>query len=99
MTQAWDFVDATVLWQSRNEFLNTPVSRINFDYDGYIGLTVRIRNACRTAGPGSEPVVTVADMVKLSEAEWLRNPNFGRKSLAAIKYVLAKHGLTLGLDL
>jgi DNA-directed RNA polymerase alpha subunit len=27
----------------------------------------------------------------------LREPNFGRKSLAAIKRVLAEHGLTLGM--
>jgi hypothetical protein len=45
----------------------------------------------------AQPIATVADLVRLTEPELLREPNFGRKSLAAIKRVLAEHGLTLGM--
>ena len=45
------------------------------------------------------PIATVADLVRMTEGELLREPNFGRKSLDAIKRVLAEHGLTLGMEL
>jgi DNA-directed RNA polymerase subunit alpha len=40
----------------------------------------------------------VRELVRRTEAELLREPNFGRVSLDAIKRVLAEHGLTLGMD-
>lgn len=108
MVQAWDFVDASVLWQSRqsqNAFLNKRVDQIDFGRR----CTPRIRQACYhfedwvfDPETGKEtcvtcPVVTVADMVKLNEAEWLRIPNLGLRSLNAMRVVLAEHGLTFGM--
>ena len=103
--QAWDFVDATVLWQTwqdRNQFLSMPVHRIDFGERA----TPRIRNACSMAQQlvmgddgkyewVSRPIVLVADMLAVTEAEWMRTPNFGRRSLDALKQGLAKHGLEL----
>jgi DNA-directed RNA polymerase subunit alpha len=37
--------------------------------------------------------------VEKTEAEMLRTPNFGRKSLNEIKEVLASMGLRLGMDI
>lgn len=42
-----------------------------------------------------EPIITVRDLISLSPAEVLREPNLGRKTLKAIEGVLAAHGLTL----
>ena len=44
-------------------------------------------------------VVTIGDLVQKSEAEMLRTPNFGRKSLNEIKEVLAQMGLHLGMEI
>ena len=40
----------------------------------------------------------VRDLIQKTEAEMLRTPNFGRKSLNEIKEVLANMGLHLGMD-
>jgi DNA-directed RNA polymerase subunit alpha len=40
----------------------------------------------------------VGDLVKCSEAQLLRTPNFGRKSLNEVKEVLKNLGLELGMD-
>ena len=40
----------------------------------------------------------IGDLVQKSEAEMLRTPNFGRKSLNEIKEVLAQMGLHLGME-
>ena len=41
----------------------------------------------------------VGELVQKSEAEILRTPNFGRKSVNDVKEVLAKMGLHLGMDI
>jgi hypothetical protein len=43
-------------------------------------------------------ILYLGDLVQKSEAEMLRTPNFGRKSLNEIKDVLAAMGLHLGMD-
>jgi hypothetical protein len=43
-------------------------------------------------------IVYIGDLVQMSEAELLRLPNCGRKSLSEIKEVLASLGLHLGKD-
>src|SRR5271170_1723816 len=43
--------------------------------------------------------VYIGDLVQKSEAEMLRTPNFGRKSLNEIKEVLAQMGLHLGMEI
>ena len=46
----------------------------------------------------NDNIVYIGDLVQKSEAEMLRTPNFGRKSLNEIKEVLAGMGLHLGMD-
>src|SRR5487761_2586285 len=41
----------------------------------------------------------IGDLIQNSEADLLRTPNLGRKSLNEIKQVLAEHGLSLGMKL
>jgi DNA-directed RNA polymerase alpha subunit len=43
-------------------------------------------------------VITVRDLVSKTEADLLRLPNFGRRSLEEIKKVLRKSRLHLGMD-
>ena len=40
----------------------------------------------------------IGDLVQKTEAEMLRTPNFGRKSLNEIKEVLVQMGLHLGME-
>jgi Bacterial RNA polymerase, alpha chain C terminal domain len=56
-------------------------------------LSVRAYNCVRNA-LGQK--ATVADIAERTEAEWLRNPNFGRKSLKELKEELARYGFTMG---
>ena len=46
----------------------------------------------------SEGVVYVGDLVNKTEADLLRTPNFGRKSLSDINNALGQLGLSLGMD-
>jgi DNA-directed RNA polymerase subunit alpha len=57
-------------------------------------LSVRSANCLKNDG-----IVYVGELVQKSEAEMLRTPNFGRKSLVEIKDLLAQSGLHLGMDL
>ncbi len=43
-------------------------------------------------------IVYVGDLIQKTEAEWLRTPNFGRRSLDEVKAALAKKELRLGLS-
>ena len=56
-------------------------------------LSVRSANCLK-----NDNIVYIGDLVQKSEAEMLRTPNFGRKSLNEIKEVLTHMGLTLGMD-
>ena len=47
----------------------------------------------------SENIVYIGDLVTKTEAQMLKTPNFGRKSLNEIKEVLVKMGLELGMVL
>ena len=44
-------------------------------------------------------IVYIGDLIQKTEAEMLRTPNFGRKSLNEIKEVLSGMGLHLGMDI
>jgi len=57
-------------------------------------LSVRSANCLRTAG-----IRLIGELVQKSEAELLTTKNFGRKSLAEIKELLADMGLGLGMRL
>ena len=56
-------------------------------------LSVRSANCLK-----NDNIVYIGDLVMKTEAEMLRTPNFGRKSLNEIKEVLAKMGIHLGMD-
>jgi len=57
-------------------------------------LSVRSANCLK-----NDNIIYIGDLVQKTEAEMLRTPNFGRKSLNEIKEVLASRGLTLGMKL
>lgn len=54
-------------------------------------LTVRSANCLK-----AENIYYIGDLVQKSEAELLKTPNLGKKSLAEIKHVLHERGLSLG---
>ncbi|MGE3770848.1 MAG: DNA-directed RNA polymerase subunit alpha [Bdellovibrionales bacterium] len=57
-------------------------------------LSVRSANCLK-----NDNIVYIGDLVQKSEAEMLRTPNFGRKSLNEIKEVLQTMGLGLGMTI
>jgi DNA-directed RNA polymerase subunit alpha len=57
-------------------------------------LSVRSANCLK-----NDNIIYVGDLVQKTEAEMLRTPNFGRKSLNEIKEVLAQMGLHLGMEI
>jgi uncharacterized protein (TIGR02391 family) len=57
-------------------------------------LTVRATDCFSRAN-----IVRIGDLVQMSEAELMRTPNFGRKSLNEIKDALAAIGLRLGMKI
>jgi len=57
-------------------------------------LSVRSANCLK-----NDNIVYIGDLVQKTEAEMLRTPNFGRKSLNEIKEVLLQMGLHLGMEI
>ena len=57
-------------------------------------LSVRSANCLK-----NDNIIYIGDLVQKTEADMLRTPNFGRKSLNEIKEVLAQMGLHLGMDI
>jgi DNA-directed RNA polymerase subunit alpha len=56
-------------------------------------LSVRSHNCLRAAS-----IKTIADLVRKTEAELLRQRNFGRKSLAELSQIIEEFGLSFGMD-
>lgn len=56
-------------------------------------LSVRSANCLK-----NDNIVYIGDLVRKTEAEMLKTPNFGRKSLNEIKEVLASMGLRFGME-
>jgi DNA-directed RNA polymerase subunit alpha len=56
-------------------------------------LSVRSANCLK-----NDNIVYIGDLIQKTEAEMLRTPNFGRKSLNEIKEVLSGMNLHLGMD-
>ncbi len=71
--------------EKRRRLLETPVS----DFE----LSVRARNCLKKMR-----VVTLGDLLKLTEPELLSYKNFGDTSLTEIKAMLDRRGLELGMD-
>jgi DNA-directed RNA polymerase subunit alpha len=57
-------------------------------------LTVRSANCLK-----AENIYYIGDLVQRTEADLLKTPNLGKKSLTEIKSVLVSHGLSLGMRL
>jgi DNA-directed RNA polymerase subunit alpha len=57
-------------------------------------LSVRCANCLRNAN-----IITLADLAQKTEAEMMQFSNFGKKSLQELIEVLAKYGLSFGMDL
>lgn len=57
-------------------------------------LSVRSANCLK-----NDNIIYIGDLVQKTEAEMLRTPNFGRKSLNEIKEVLSGMGLRLGMEI
>src|SRR6056297_1100492 len=57
-------------------------------------LSVRSANCLK-----NDNIVYIGDLIQKTEAEMLRTPNFGRRSLNEIKEVLSGMGLHLGMDI
>ncbi|MBM3253608.1 MAG: DNA-directed RNA polymerase subunit alpha [Candidatus Omnitrophica bacterium] len=68
------------------EKLKMPISELE--------LSVRSANCLREA-----KIKTIGDLVKKSEADMLKNRNFGKKSLAEINEILKGMGLSLGMKI
>jgi len=68
--------------------LYSPVKKVD-----ELELSVRSANCLK-----NDNIVYIGDLVQKTEAEMLRTPNFGRKSLNEIKEVLAQMGLHLGME-
>lgn len=72
---------------SRDESVNPIYHRPVDDLE----LTVRSANCLK-----AENIFFIGDLVQRTEADLLKTPNLGKKSLTEIKNVLAAHGLALG---
>lgn len=70
--------------KKRQEYLKQSVSELE--------LSVRSANCLKVA-----KIRTIGGLVQKTEAEMLKYPNFGKKSLAEIKEILAEMGLSLGM--
>ena len=57
-------------------------------------LSVRSANCLK-----NDNIVYIGDLVRMTEQDMLRTPNFGRKSLNEIKEVLQEYNLTLGMEI
>lgn len=57
-------------------------------------LSVRSANCLK-----NDNIIYIGDLVQKTEADMLRTPNFGRKSLNEIKEVLGQMGLNLGMEI
>ena len=72
--------------QQINRFLLKKVDELE--------LSVRSANCLK-----NDNIIYIGDLVGKTEAEMLRTPNFGRKSLNEIKEVLSAMGLRLGMEI
>jgi DNA-directed RNA polymerase subunit alpha len=79
------------VYEARQESKIDPILLLSVDD---LELTVRSANCLK-----AENIFYIGDLVLRTEAELLKTPNLGKKSLNEIKDVLASRGLSLGLRL
>lgn len=99
---------ATILQQQLAAFVDLqspPISQEKSSHDETVNpifyrpvddleLTVRSANCLK-----AENIFFIGDLVQRAEADLLKTPNLGKKSLTEIKNVLSAHGLGLGLKI
>ena len=73
---------------------NNQINRFLLKKVDELELSVRLANCLK-----NDNIIYIGDLVQKTEAEMLRTPNFGRKSLNEIKEVLSSMGLRLGMDI
>jgi len=78
----------------REESAEVPFNRNLLRKVDELELSVRSANCLK-----NDNIVYIGDLVQKTEAEMLRTPNFGRKSLNEIKEVLTQMGLHLGMEI
>ena len=78
----------------REEMSEIPFNRNLLRKVDELELSVRSANCLK-----NDNVIYIGDLVQKTEAEMLRTPNFGRKSLNEIKEVLSQMGLHLSMDI
>ena len=78
---------------AKADVVDVDIMLLACPFEEKLELSLRIRNALRN----DWRAVTLGDVVKLTEGELLRTPNFGRKSLAELKEALASLGLQCAL--
>ncbi|CAK8163266.1 RNA polymerase subunit alpha [Candidatus Xenohaliotis californiensis] len=96
------FIDTTILIDDQIEPMAVEEKNSNeLPFNKYLlckiedlELSVRSQNCLKC-----EDVVYVGDLVQKTEAEMLKTPNFGKKSLNEIKQVLMGMGLSLGMKI
>tara|TARA_R110000782_G_scaffold117364_3_gene207567 strand:- start:10656 stop:11720 length:1065 start_codon:yes stop_codon:yes gene_type:complete len=80
--------------QSESESNANVINRYLLKKVDELELSVRSANCLK-----NDNIIYIGDLVQKTEAEMLRTPNFGRKSLNEIKEVLSSMGLRLGMDI
>ncbi|AQX18204.1 DNA-directed RNA polymerase subunit alpha [Bartonella sp. CDC_skunk] len=85
--------------EPQKELVEEPDSELSFNPAllkkvDELELSVRSANCLK-----NDNIVYIGDLIQKTEAEMLRTPNFGRKSLNEIKEVLACMGLHLGMEI
>jgi DNA-directed RNA polymerase subunit alpha len=80
--------------EGREEAQELPFNRNLLRRVDELELSVRSANCLK-----NDNIVDIGDLVQKSEADMLRTPNFGRKSLNEIKEVLTMMGLHLGMQI
>jgi DNA-directed RNA polymerase subunit alpha len=75
------------------EAIDLPFNRNLLRKVDELELSVRSANCLK-----NENIIYIGDLVQKTEAEMLKTPNFGRKSLNEIKEVLETMGLSLGMS-
>ncbi len=79
--------------RARAEEEDLPFSRHLLRKVDELELSVRSANCLK-----NDNIIYIGDLVQKTEAEMLRTPNFGRKSLNEIKEVLSAMNLALGME-
>lgn len=94
MSQANNMIGMAAPSQSSEESDANQLNRYLLKKVDELELSVRSANCLK-----NDNIIYIGDLVGKTEAEMLRTPNFGRKSLNEIKEVLSSMGLRLGMDI